>query len=82
MIKAAIEAQSKARFDRSHFASMDDSALRFESVYFVTNAAYSAYMDTQQAINLRLFREFAEEGIDFAYPTRTVWLEGNKQAAG
>ena len=35
---------------------------------------YNAYMDIQQAINIALFERFAEEGIDFAYPTQTVYL--------
>ena len=30
------------------------------------------FMDIQQAINLALFRRFEEEGIEFAFPTRTV----------
>ena len=33
---------------------------------------YSTFMDTQQQINLELFRRFQEEGIGFAYPTQTL----------
>jgi small-conductance mechanosensitive channel len=33
-------------------------------------------MDTQQAINLEIFRRFSEEHIEFAYPTHTVFLHG------
>jgi len=33
-------------------------------------------MDIQQNINLALFRKFEEEGIEFAYPTRTVVIAG------
>jgi small-conductance mechanosensitive channel len=33
-------------------------------------------MDTQQAINLEICRRFSEEGIEFAYPTRTVYVRG------
>ena len=36
---------------------------------------YTLYMDIQQAINLRLYRELAEEGIEFAYPTQTLFIE-------
>ena len=31
-------------------------------------------MDIQQAINLAIFERFAAEGIDFAYPTRTLYV--------
>ena len=35
---------------------------------------YNTYMDEQQRINLRLAEEMASMGVDFAYPTRTVFL--------
>ncbi|HKX99650.1 MAG TPA: mechanosensitive ion channel family protein [Steroidobacteraceae bacterium] len=69
IIEAAIRAQGKTRFDRSHFASFGEYALNFEAVYFVLSAEYNDYMDIQQAINIRLMEEFAERGIEFAYPT-------------
>ena len=32
-------------------------------------------MDIQQAINLRLMERFEQEGIEFAYPTQTLFLK-------
>ena len=75
IIREAIEAQDKTRFDRSHFASYGDFSLDFETVYYVLSADYNLYMDIQQAINLSIFRRFADEGIEFAYPTQTLFLE-------
>ena len=69
IIEAAIRAQPKTRFDRSHFAGIGEYALAFEAVYFVLSAEYNDYMDIQQAINLRLMEEFARRRIAFAYPT-------------
>jgi small-conductance mechanosensitive channel len=74
MIRSIVEAQANARFDRSHFREYGNSAILFENVYFVTIPDYAVYMDVQQAINLAIFRKFAEEGIEFAYPTQTVFL--------
>ncbi len=79
MIKEIVEAQELTRFDRSHFQAYGDFAIIFETVYFMTVPDYAAYMDTQQAINLALYRRFAAEGIEFAYPTQTIFL--NKPAA-
>jgi small-conductance mechanosensitive channel len=31
-------------------------------------------MDVQQRINLALFEQFAAEGIEFAYPTQTLFI--------
>lgn len=75
IIRQIIEAQPDTRFDRAHFCDYGDCSLNFEVVYYMLVPDYHAYMDTQQAINLAIFRRFAEEGITFAYPTRTVFLE-------
>jgi len=42
----------------------------------VLSADYNKYMDIHQAICLRLHREFKEAGIEFAYPTQRLLLEG------
>jgi len=74
MVREAIEAQPRTRFDRAHFKEYGDSALVFEAVYYVLDPDYNVYMDTQQAVNLALFRRFQTEDISFAYPTRTLYL--------
>ena len=74
MLREAVEAQQQVRFDRSHFVSYGDSALNFETVYFVLSPDYLVYANINQAVNLAVLRRFAAEGIEFAYPTRTVVL--------
>jgi small-conductance mechanosensitive channel len=74
LIRRAVEAQQDIRFDRSHFARHGAASLDFETVYYVLSADHNRYMDVQQAINLRIHREFAELGIEFAYPTQKVFL--------
>jgi small-conductance mechanosensitive channel len=74
IIRDAITAQDGTRFDRSHFAAYGDSALSFESVYYVLSPDYNRYMDIQQAINLRIHERFEGEKIEFAYPTQTLFL--------
>jgi small-conductance mechanosensitive channel len=69
-----IEAQNRARFDRAHFKEYGDFALKFEVVYYVLVPDYNIYMDIQQAINLGIYERFEQEGIDFAYPTQTLYL--------
>ncbi len=72
IVRSSVESLANARFDRCHFKSLGDFSLSFEIVYFVTVPDYPAYMDAQQAINLQLMRRFAEEGIEFAFPTQTL----------
>jgi small-conductance mechanosensitive channel len=75
MLREAVEAAEQTRFDRAHFKGFADSALEFEIVYYMRIPNYNAYMDVQQAINLRILERFEAEGIDFAYPTRTIFVE-------
>jgi small-conductance mechanosensitive channel len=41
MLREAIEAQVRTRFDRAHFKEYGDSALVFEAVYYVLDADYN-----------------------------------------
>ena len=75
IIREAIEQQAKTRFDRSHFKQYGDFALVFESVYYVLGPDYNEYMDIQQAINLHIHARFEQEGIEFAYPTQTLFVQ-------
>lgn len=61
-------------FDRAHFFSYGDFSLVFEIVYYVIGSDYNKYMDIQQEINLKIKEEFEKHGIEFAYPTQTLYL--------
>ncbi len=74
MIKAIIEAQGNTRFERAHFAQYGNFSLDFEIVYYVLSSDYALYMDKQQTINLDIFRQFQQEGIEFAYPTQSLYV--------
>jgi len=74
IIREAIEEQDNTRFDRSHFQAYGDFSLNFESVYYISSPDYNLYMDIQQAVNLRIHERFEQEGIEFAYPTQTLFV--------
>lgn len=74
-IKEIIQSVPDTIFDRAHFASYGDFSLDFEIVYYVIGNDYNKYMDIQQNINLKLFEEFAKRGIEFAYPTQTLYMK-------
>ena len=75
IIQESIEKQSKTRFSRAHLKAFADSSIDFEIVYYTLDPDYNAFMDIQQAINLEIFRRFTQEKIDFAFPSRTVYIE-------
>lgn len=74
MIREIIEAQSPVRFDRAHFKDYGNFSLNYEMVYWVLSPDYNTYMDIQQNINLALYKRFEGEGIEFAYPTQTLYV--------
>jgi small-conductance mechanosensitive channel len=74
MVREIIASIEKTRFDRAHFKEYGDSSLNFEVVYIVLDPDYNIYMDIQQKINLEIYRRFAEQRIEFAFPTRTLYL--------
>jgi small-conductance mechanosensitive channel len=74
IVEEVVREIPEAVFDRAHFFSYGDFALIFEVVYYVLGPDYNRYMDIQQEINLRLFEEFTRRGIEFAYPTQTLYI--------
>jgi small-conductance mechanosensitive channel len=76
MLEEIVSAEQPVRFERAHFSAFGESALRFETVYFVLDSDYTKYMDIQHSINLAVLQRFDKERIRFAYPTRTVLVEG------
>lgn len=75
IIRNVIEGQSQVQFDRAHFSSYGDFSLNMEVVYYVLSGDYNKYMDIQQSINLLIYQEFEKEGIEFAFPTQSLYVE-------
>lgn len=73
-IKDIIEEIELTEFDRSHFVNYGNFSLDFETVYYVLSNDYNVYMNIHQQVNLKLYEDFAEKGIEFAYPTQTLYL--------
>ncbi|MEE8547156.1 MAG: mechanosensitive ion channel domain-containing protein, partial [bacterium] len=75
IIREIVEALEMTRFDRTHFKRFGDSSLDFEVVYYVKDRDYALYMDIQQQINLEIMKQFETAGIEFAYPTQTLFVQ-------
>lgn len=72
IIKDIIEKQENASFDRSHFKTLGDFSLIFETVYIVNSSEFGVYMDTQQAINLAILDALSKNKIEIAFPTQKM----------
>lgn len=73
LVRRCIESIPQTRFDRAHFQSFGDFSLNFEVVYYVLSPDYNRYMDIQQEINFGVKESLEREGIEFAFPTQTLY---------
>ncbi|HYH46407.1 MAG TPA: mechanosensitive ion channel family protein, partial [Thermoanaerobaculia bacterium] len=72
IVREVVESREQLRFDRAHLMKMGESSLDFEAVWFVLSSDHRLHMDLQQSVLLDLLRRFEAEGIELAYPTRTL----------
>ncbi len=73
-IRSIINEQQEVRFERCHFLRFSPSSFDFEVVYWVQSPDFFVHADIAQTINLAIVRYFNEEGIQFAYPSHTVFM--------
>jgi len=75
IVKKIVKGAKNADLDRVHFKEFGDFSLNYEVVYYIHSPDYTEYMDVQQEINFKLKEAFEKEGIVFAFPTQTIFLE-------
>jgi MscS family membrane protein len=64
---------------RVYFDEMNSDSLNLKCFYWYHPPDFWQYMDFTQWVNSEIFRRFNEEGIDFAFPTQTIHLAGDKE---
>jgi small-conductance mechanosensitive channel len=65
----------KLRFDRCNFDAFGDSSLDFELVYFVLDPDFNISMNLKEMLMLDILKKFTAEGIDFAFPSQSIYIE-------
>lgn len=63
-------------FDRCSMSAFGPSSLDFDLVFYSLNPDFNRSMALRSRVLLALFRKFKEEGIEFAYPTQTLYVSG------
>ena len=79
-VENIIEVIPNTTFNRCHFTEFGDSSLNLELVYYIDTRDYTTALNAQQAVNLAIMKCFAREGIEFAFPSRTLYLESDSVA--
>jgi small-conductance mechanosensitive channel len=74
MVREIIEGRPEVTYDRTNLSSLGDSAIQYDIVYFMEKPDFMLYVETHESINLEILRRFEEEGIEFAYPTQTLFV--------
>lgn len=74
-VKKAVLAVPKAEFDRCNLAACGEYALEFETVYYLNEPDYNAYMAAHEKTLLGVLEGLAAAGAEPAYPTQTVLVK-------
>ena len=62
---------------RVYFNDFNAESLNIFVIYWYAPPNYWDYMDHGQRLNLRIFEEFEKAGLEFAFPTQTLYLAGD-----
>lgn len=62
---------------RVYFNEFNADSLNIICIYWYQPPAYWDFMEHSQWLNLKIFKAFGEAGIDFAFPSQTVYLAGD-----
>lgn len=76
MIAEMVKELQGVSFDRCSMSAFGPSSLDFELVFYTLNPDFNRSMALKSKVLLALFRKFGEEGIEFAYPTQTLYVSG------
>ena len=68
IVRDAVRTEAQVRLDRTHFSTFGTYALVVDTVYAMDQSSYAVYMDTQQRINLEIYRRLSAEAIELAHP--------------
>jgi MscS family membrane protein len=64
---------------RVFFNEFNDASLNIMVAYWYHPPDYWQFLEFSQKVNMRIFRGFAAEGIDFAFPTQTLHLANDER---
>ena len=62
---------------RAYFSDYGEWALKLLIIYWYAPPSYWDYLEHAERFNFRLLEEFNRAGIDFAFPSQTLFLEGD-----
>jgi len=76
-ILANHEGMDPARPPRVFFNEFNAASLNILAIYWYHPPDFMAYLAFSERVNFELLRRFNEAGIEFAFPTQTLYLAGD-----
>jgi small-conductance mechanosensitive channel len=80
LVAAAVASYQGTRFVSCLLKQLGESALMFDVCFYVENAPGRDLGRATDQVNREILRSFAQSGIAFATPARTVWLRDERAA--
>ena len=80
IVKGLLENHEGMKDDfppRMFFSDFNADSLNLMVIYWYHPPDYWTYMAFSENLNKAIFQKFNEEGIDFAFPTQTLYLAGD-----
>ena len=80
MIRATLEnheGMDQERPPRVYFSDFNADSLNLLVIYWYHPPDYWKFMVFSEWFNKEVFRRFNDEGIEFAFPTQTLYLAGD-----
>lgn len=71
------EGKNKDFPPKVYFNDFNSDSLNLLIIYWYHPPNYWDYMSFSEKLNKEIFRQFNEEGIEFAFPTQTLYLAGD-----
>ena len=75
MLDARMEHFAEESPPRVYFSDFNDSSLNIVVYYWFTPPDWWEYLEFNHDFNMELLRRFYEEGIEFAFPTQTLYVK-------
>ncbi|PIE52494.1 hypothetical protein CSA37_06825 [Candidatus Fermentibacteria bacterium] len=58
-----------------HFTTFGDSSLNVEMAFFIRTVEYTRFLQSRQDVNIKIMHTVENLGLEFAFPSTTVYLE-------
>ena len=81
MLAARKDSFPEDKPGRVHFTDFNADSLNIAVTYWFTPPEWEDYLAFTHEFNMELLRRFNDEGIEFAFPTQTLYLKNDNDSA-